>query len=426
MAGSRDIACLLLLAACSQPAEPPERIVLVVIDTLRRDQLSCYGGDQPTPNLDALAARGQAIKTAIASFHQTSMSMGALFTGRTPSLESGSPKSPLPWQGATWCGMARFAEIEGPDQCIPGSLTTLGERLQEAGYWTIGIASNQFLYEPSGFGQGFDDWVELGEKQPEMGPLERLQMDSAPPPVPWTAVNEAAAAAIARRPRDRVFLYVHYMDVHDYGRQSGAGLAERKRAYWNRIATVDAAVGRLLRLLDDTGLLDRSVVVVTSDHGENLGELHPVRGAGGHLGNPSYQEMLEIPLIVAPAVLPGAPGMIRTQDLFHHLLRIAGLEPEAAGELVADELWIGETAFRTYVRDGWKSVVRRSNGASQLYDLRNDPRERRDVAQRHPEVVEAHMKRIDDLTRRLSAAAPARRELSDDERARLRALGYLD
>jgi len=67
---------------------PPQRIILVLIDTLRRDHLSCYGSKVRTPHIDAVARRGQIFVNAYSSFHQTSMSMASLFTGRTPSLET--------------------------------------------------------------------------------------------------------------------------------------------------------------------------------------------------------------------------------------------------------------------------------------------------------------------------------------------------
>ena len=107
---SRVLALGVLLAGCGGLAPPPERIILIVVDTLRRDFVSAYGSGPPTPNLDALAARGQRLDRALASYHQTSMSMSALFTGRTPSLDRGVLVPSLPWNGTTWCGYARFAE----------------------------------------------------------------------------------------------------------------------------------------------------------------------------------------------------------------------------------------------------------------------------------------------------------------------------
>jgi arylsulfatase A-like enzyme len=407
----------LLMAGCVRTGpDRPERLVLIVIDTLRRDHLSVYGADQPTPHIDALAARGQMLPNVLASFHQTSMSMGALFTGRTPSLERDGSDEALPFVGATWCGMSRFASQPGP--CLPLALTTLAERLGETGYWTIGIASNEFLYEPSGFSQGFDDWIEVGFKPEKTG---GLVMDRAPQPVGarrWTQVQRAALAAVDRRPQDRFFLYVHYMDVHDNAHDASA--------YARGVAVADRAVGHLLQALTERGLLEGSVVVLTSDHGERLGEEHAVRGAQRHLGNPSFQEVLEIPLIVAPAQILLPDRLLRSQDVFGLLLEIAGLSLEGSDELQPDELFVSELFYRTYLRGRWKSSIRREDGAQQLYDLERDPGERRDVAVEHAEVAEEHRRRIEELSARLSSRAPAVSELSEDDRERLRALGYLE
>ena len=127
--------------ACARPG-PPARILLVVVDTLRAESLALYGGSTVTPQLAALAQRGQLFRQARAAFHQTSASMAALFTGRTPSIESPDPSRTLHWNGTTWCGLARFAAEPSRGECVPASLDTLAERLGRAGYWTIGVASN--------------------------------------------------------------------------------------------------------------------------------------------------------------------------------------------------------------------------------------------------------------------------------------------
>jgi arylsulfatase A-like enzyme len=182
-------ACVLALAtagtlACDglsggKSPGPPERLILIMVDTLRRDFLSCYGSENPTPNIDALAERGQRYTEFTASFHQTSMSMGTLFTGRTPSLEFNRLERTLFWNSSSWCGLNRFAKKGEDDMCIPPSVPTLAESIRDAGYWTIGIASNQFLYEPSGFSRGFEDWVEVGKKPATAGPLARLTLPDA-------------------------------------------------------------------------------------------------------------------------------------------------------------------------------------------------------------------------------------------------------
>ena len=139
----------LVLACGGAPRQPPaERIVLIVVDTLRQDVLSSYGGWARTPVLDALAERGQRFPNAVAAFHQTTMSMGGMFTGRTPSLESGRDGGTIAFHGRSWCGMARFSRGRRK-RCIPDEIDTLGEVVRDAGYWTIGVTSNALLFEPS-------------------------------------------------------------------------------------------------------------------------------------------------------------------------------------------------------------------------------------------------------------------------------------
>jgi arylsulfatase A-like enzyme len=399
------------LVACTQTPPPPERIVLVVIDTLRRDALGSYGGSIATPHLDALARRGAALDGMSAAFHQTTASMAALFTGRTPSLESGDPARPLPWTGETWCGMARFGAPGGV--CIPESLPTLARRLHDAGYWTIGVLSNELLHEPSGFGRGFDDLVEVGARpEPGTPPWQARA---------WRRVHLAASGAIDRRLHDRFFLYVHYMDAHDH--------SERGDDYADGVRAADAGVGALLGHLEERGLLDGATLIVTSDHGEHLGEKHPpqpLRALRLHYGNPSYEELLAVPLLVAPRDAFGARAPRNTTELHDAILRLAGVAPKPASELEPDELYVSELGFRTYRSDGWKSSFDRVRDRVLLFDLTNDPHEQRDLAAERPEVVAAHRRRVDALTRALAAQGARRADLSPEERERLEALGYLD
>jgi arylsulfatase A-like enzyme len=396
---------------------PPARIVLVVIDTLRRDHVSVYGGRASTPHIDALAERGQVFTDARASFHQTTMSMASLFTGRTPSIETADPTATLAWNGDTWCGMARFAEGDGHGACIPASVPTLAVRMQEAGYWTIGVVSNQFLFEPSGFERGFDDGVEVGpgprrgsraRPRPELGALRA-----------GGPVTQATVAALNRRGRDRFFLYVHFMDVHDY--------PFARVDYPTAVTRVDQAVGALLDLLEQAELLEDAVVIVTSDHGERLGERHPLPGRPGHYGNPAFQELLRVPLVVAPPVVDDPTAPLRTQDLHHLIQEIAGLRPDRGGDLAPDELYVGERRFRTYLDGRWKSTVRRSDGRLFLFDLESDPREEWNVADAHPHIAEAHRRRIEEVSRSLAVRDERpERELSERERETLKVLGYVE
>jgi len=400
---------------CSRETPRPEQIVLVVVDTLRRDHLSCYLGQIPTPNIDAIAARGEAHPDYLASFHQTTMSMAALFTGRTPSLETGVQQKPLPWNGRTWCGLTRFrsgAAEEGA-ACIPDSLTTLGEALAKAGYWTAGVVSNELLYAPAGFQRGFDHWREL---RPEADPLS----DARAFFVRAEAVNAAVSDALANRPGDRLFLYVHYMDVHDY--------RLRRRPYGEMVARVDAAIGELKRMLEAQGLLDDALLIVVSDHGETISEQHLVQGGSGHLGNPSADELLRLPLVMSRGGLADAGRPLRSEDLFHLIVTVAGAD--AGGEdrsaLGSDELYLSELHWQTYRTGRWKSFRQRQTGAFHLFDLEQDPMERTDLATREPDVSHRHRKRIDALQKILAAEITTPGRLSEEDQRRLRALGYLE
>jgi arylsulfatase A-like enzyme len=401
---------------------PPERLILIVVDTLRSDHLGVYGAKAPTPNIDALAARGQHFTGVVSAFHQTSMSMAALFTGRTPSLES-RDGGVLSWNGHTWCGLVRLAKTPGQDPCIPPDVPTLAEALREAGYWTIGVASNQLLYEPSGFARGFDQWVQVDERPPMVRPASWAELVEASRQRTWTVVNRAVVAALNQRGSDHFFLYVHYVDVHDY--------QFHRTSYAEAVQSLDTGIGRLLESLEAASLLEGAVVVLTSDHGERLGEAHDVPGeqgpnSRGHYGNPSFQEVLRIPLVVAPARFERPDRFLRGQDVFGLLLEIAGVEGEPAADARPDEHFLSELRYRTYRQGRWKSLVRRADGAHFLFDLETDPLEQREVGRQFPQVLAEHRARIDELSRSLAAGRVPERGLSETDRERLRLLGYLD
>lgn len=341
--------------------------------------------------------------------------MGALFTGRTPSLEA-KDGGLLPFHGRNWCGMARFAGEDEPG-CLPRALSTLPERLRAAGYETIGVVANELLFAPSGFQRGFDDWVEVWDPSTRgrRGPQARDARHRA-----RTAerVNEAAGRALARRRTDRFFLYVHYMDAHDY--------LQGREAYAAGVERLDAGVGSLLEALRREGLLDGASVVFTADHGERLGEEHLLPGKPGHWGQPSFEEVLRVPLLVAPPPPWDPARLVRSQDLFALLGALAGAEPALETPLAADELFLTEGRWRTYRRGRWKSFQAREGGTTRLVDLEADPQELYDLAALHPEIVERQRARSLELARALAGERGEESGLSDDDADRLRALGYLD
>jgi arylsulfatase A-like enzyme len=405
----------LVIAIVLRP-RPPDRIILVVIDTLRRDRVSAYGGAVPTPNIDAFAADGTVFPLAFGAFHQTTMSMGALFTGRTPSLDSASGEKIVPWSGHTWCGLSRLAADE-TDTCVPAAVPTLAAALKGAGYHTAAVTSNLLLFRPGGYDRGFDDWTEVGP------PESWVRSTLAGNPVVYDPklqagehVNRAVQEWLERRPSDHFFLYVHYMDVHDW--------VQRKYAYDDGVRVVDGHVGELRQMLERAGLLDGSVVVITADHGEALNEQHALGGLPLHMGNPSFVPILAVPLVVWPRVDADRDRIMRSDDTYRLILQLARLDA-GPPDLERDELFLTERLYHTYQHGRWKSLWPRGQDRPVLFDLETDPDERSNIAADHPDKVAAHRRRVDELSRQLRGGASTRGP-SPDELERLRALGYAE
>ena len=411
------LALFAALIACSPEGPRFERVVLIVVDTLRRDHVWPHDPGAPTPNVRRLAERGQVFTNAVASFHQTTMSMAALFTGETPSLETDSRTEPLPWNGRTWCGLSRLATSER-DSCIPRHLGTLAEDLRDAGYWTIGVVTNVFLYRPSGYDRGFIDWVQLGKGRGD----ERRTRQHRDQVVARRGerATQAAIRALERRPHDRFLLYVHYMDVHDWAPMD-------RESYAGGVAAMDDALGTLLDYLEGQGLLEDALVVFTSDHGEMLASDRAIQRRQSHLGNPSFEPVLQVPLIVVPPTSDDPATYVRSQDLRGLVLRWLGHPaPEPSQDLAADEQLLTEASWQTYRRWPWKSAWKRQGDAVHLFDLRSPVPDGRDVSKEHPDVLRSHRERIDALAGKLATSRGRDTELTEEDLERLRALGYAE
>jgi arylsulfatase A-like enzyme len=428
--------CVALGFGCGEEASPPpppfeappERIILILVDTLRRDHLGAYGADISTPNIDGLAARGHAYANSLSAFTSTTMSMGGLFTGRTPSIETGTRKKTLVWNSANWCGLARFSEdraaaSQSADACVPGSISTLAERLTMSGYESLGVTSNILLYEPTGFARGFRSWVEVGARTDE----DLASYDAKPRHLRGAyggvladSVNAGVRDLLYDRNGDRFFLYVHYMDAHDY-RELGISYSEA-------VERADAGIGDLLALLEAEGLLEGSQIILTSDHGERLGEKHPVAGMDQHYANPAFDYLVQVPFIASPPLQLDAERLIRGQDVMELILDLAGTPISPRSGLEDGELFVSEWYWQTYRRGGWKASFNRSNRRALLFDLQNDPMETTDVSSRHPERMKALRERVDEITAETVARPRPRSNLglSEEDKARLRAVGYLD
>lgn len=428
-------------AAPERPSHPaPHQVLLISVDTLRADSVRALGGPWTTPTLDRLAGGGEAFDRHYAASSWTKPSHAGLLTGMPAEVH-------------------RATGFEDP---LHPAVPTLAERFRDAGFATAGIVHDCVWLDPKfGFDRGFDEYrsVKWGGD-----------------PIVRGAVNWMAAH------RDRpFFFFLHTFDVHsdfarlpyegpettratvaerfgaaDYGCRLGhcsSGLLEQlgrrnlgrienereilRFLYGRGIAGVDAALGRLFADLERAGLYDDLLIVLTADHGESLLE------EGRTLHGSWFEEVVRVPLIVK---WPGGaragrrtPGPSSALDVAPTLLAASGI-PADAGELPGEDLRLPARADRPVVVaatwraliEGRRKLVVEPGQAPKLYDLDADPGESRDVAATDPAGVAALGTRLDTLRAdgdrhfgRLAASAAAAAKLTDEERARLRALGYL-
>ncbi len=428
------------LAAGCLDAPPVDRpnVVLIVIDTLRADHVGCYGYERDTtPNLDALAADSVRYARAFSHAPWTTPAVGALFTSQLPStLGIRNVQSPLPAEG-----------------------TTLTELLQQHGFETSAFVSHSFVSSKWGFARGFDSFDESNVRG-HFAVTSAAISDGA---VDWLDDHAGPQAT-------PFFLFLHYFDPHfayvaheefPFGRDPSyegpvhggilpekfredpsvlrdEDLRELIRLYDAEIAVTDRAIGRVLERLRSLGLYDSTIVVVAADHGEEFldhGQLDHTKTL--------YEELVRVPLIVRvpgvePAVIDAPVALI---DVYPTLTTQLGIEPppDLVGRplpsspteepAAARRAIFLETArlenLRAVVEGDHKLIVDQESGRAWLFDLATDPHERVDLSRREPERTAQLRQRIDQWPGEAPRTTTPDVELSDEERERLRALGYL-
>ncbi|MGE0455315.1 MAG: sulfatase-like hydrolase/transferase [Vicinamibacteria bacterium] len=381
-------------------------VLLVTLDTTRADHLGVYGARRArTPHLDALAREGAWFARASSSIPLTLPAHAGLMTGASP-LRHGLRDN----HGA--------ALEAGP---------TLAERLREAGFATGGFVGSLVLARSTGIARGFDAFDDaIGETDPR-----RSERDGA-------LVVERALAFWEARASERVFAWVHLYDPHlPYEPRGELAREYADDPYAGEVAYVDGLVGRLLDFLRRRGLYESTLIVVTADHGEGLGE----HGEPDH-GVFLYESTLRVPLLVrAPGGGPGrVDALVRDVDVMPTILDWLGLAPPppADGRSFASLLRGGSAEPRTavalsdYARDhyGWSPLAALRDERykyvaapePELYDLGQDPGETRNLAAERAPLAE-RMRLL--LGERLASASRPAAAASDPEREeRLRALGY--
>jgi arylsulfatase A-like enzyme/tetratricopeptide (TPR) repeat protein len=270
-------------------------VLLVTIDTLRADRVGVYGlPDAATPTLDGLAASGVLFEQAVATAPLTLPSHASILTGQYP-----------PTHGVRHNAIFRLG----------GEAETLAERFQASGVETGAVVGAAVLDPAFGLDQGFDvyDAKLPQERAAAAGFFERSAQ----------GVTDAALSWL-RRTDGRFFLWVHYYDVHgSYHPPEPFKTRFAKRPYDGEVAYVDQELGRLLHGLEQSGRRSNTVVAVTADHGEGLGE----HGEAYH-SYLIYDSVLHVPLLLSGPGVPAGrrvPAVVSTTGLAATLLHLAGL-----------------------------------------------------------------------------------------------------
>jgi arylsulfatase len=456
------------LAGCPGPKDAPKKapaarpavagnrlnVLLITIDTLRADHMGVYGYRRPTsPRMDAFARRGVVFDEAYTYWPKTRGSFVGIMTGR-------------------------FASQTGYGKSHPMLLDfnpTLASVLKEAGYETVAAVDNPNVASSLGYSRGFDRYRETWEEKDLVTEMDRTRAITgegvrhlrqaspdrpfllwlhyvnphAPyePPAPWDAAFLDADAS--RGPKLRPVEGFHG-GVPKQWAVPGKTLGWYVARYDGEIAAVDAEVGKLLDALDGSAARDRTLVVITTDHGESLGEHGYYFDHGEDLFDPS----MRIPLLVAgPGVAAGhrTDVLATTLDLVPTVLDAVKVSypPELVGESLLPATRRERRPDRPRLQGqndrnllgAWdrrfKIVAAPSDEGARyaLYDRETDPGETRDASRAQADrtrverrELELFRERIDTQlarTRRLVEGRSGEERLSPEACEKLKAMGYV-
>lgn len=371
------------------PRPPPLNLVLITIDTLRADRLGCYGYSRNTsPNIDELAASSTLFTNAHVQGGWTLPSMTSLMLSLPPHNH----------------------QVYKDNVRLPEAVPTLAERLREAGYQTFAVQSNPFLQSKLGFDRGFTNYF--------------FSWDAVA-----TRVSSIFKQQIERLSPKPFFGYVHFMDPHlpyrsvkyPFGEPYTGRLQSQDKPFeqlgvtalramipqlderdWQflrdrydqEVAFADEGVARVLHALENKGLMDKTIVVLLADHGEEFFE----HGGFEH-GHSLYREITHVPLIIRDPRSPVGTRrdeLVRLIDVYPTVLSMLGLPRagHAAGvdltspglpelPVLSDGILTG--LKKTSLQNGRWKVIRTSKTMKEklweLFDMTADPGETKNLAE---------------------------------------------
>ena len=391
-----------------------EHIVLISIDTCRADRLSCYGYERgTTPHIDAVAGGATLFENVLSPVPMTLPAHATMLTGTNP-----------PYHGSHDNLRYRLAP----------SNVTLAESLRPHGFRTGAIVSTFVLDAQFGLDQGFESYHDRFE-QPAARPMaaERKGDETTRLALKWLDAHKD----------ERFFLFLYYYDPHDdYEPPEPFAGRFADDPYGGEIAFTDHCVGQVIDKLKTLGLYDSTLLIITADHGEMLGE----HGEPAHAYF-IYQSALRVPLIIKP---PGAGPAQRLQtlagivDVVPTVCSLVGIDPppNVSGmdlsaalhghELPDDDRVLFCESFTPanydcntlvgVVGERWKYI---RTTRPELYDLKEDPQESNNLAEQQPRIAKRMRARLEQiLEEQWRDDAEARVNLDAESLRKLESIGY--
>jgi arylsulfatase A-like enzyme/Flp pilus assembly protein TadD len=423
--GGRGLLLFFLLALLAGCARPPLNVLLVTLDTTRADHLGSYGfALAHTPRMDALAHEGVRCADAVSAAPITLPSHSTILTGLYP-----------PAHGVR----------DNGSYALGDDAVTLAERLKGAGYRTQALVSALVLNRRYNLAQGFDGYDDdlWSEDEAKLFMIRsRPGEKTAERAAAWLDGWAQEGTPETRHP---FFMWMHLFDAHQPYRVRGAEQLLAPSPYDAEIAVLDRAVGRILDELGKLGALDDTLVIVTADHGESLGE-HGEKTHAVFI----YDATVRVPLLLrCPRLLPSGKvytGPVRSVDLVPTILAAlelpggnetqgTNLLPALRGTVPAPELpqysesLLSEVGFGMAplygVRMGGLKWIRAPK--PEIYDLARDPEELTNLypaeARRGARLDRELSAILDDSRRRV--LAPQKSPMDQETLESLQALGYL-
>jgi len=439
LAAAVCVAATAVLVTCGKSfRQKKPNVILITLDTTRADHLGCYGYSRPTsPNLDRFAEEAVLYTRCISTCSWTLPAHASLFTGKFTTSHGAKhdPNGPLHLADAVDEDRSR---VNIRARGLSPYEMTLAEVLKREGYSTAGIVGGPWMKVIFGLDKGFEYYDD--------------SQISTSGGRPANLVNDSAFEWLDRQGDRPVFLFLNYFDPHypfeppeEYARKfvgPDVDLSLEKQPEDVKIALYDAEIlymdeclERLFDKLKKDGLYKNSMIVITADHGELLGD-HGLWGHGKHL----TQAEIHVPLMIKyPGDLVPASRLdqyVQTVDIFAMILNqlriplpenIQGEVPPAVTHPIMSETFpLRSSHQRALFEDDFK-LVWHDRGRDELFNIKRDPRELHNLIVQRPDVHQRMVIRLERYVETLPTAAPPSPEKTVDKKTReaLKSLGYL-